>query len=409
MRTSFHHRALRLAPIAALAAAHFAQPAFADAPSWRAPEADNLRNHVQITFPDRFSRAGEAYFSPDTRWIIFQATPRAGDDQAPPNPHFSMYVAKLERNDAGRITGIEEPILISPPGSANTCGFFHPKHHHRVIFGSTLTPPEEQARAGYQRGASRYVWQFPPEMQIVTRTVLPIFHDLHGEPQEGDFTVGWGEDAKAPQPLWTRHGYDAECAYSPDGRFIVYTAIDEETGDGSIRIYDTKTDRSWPVVTASGYDGGPFFSPCGRRICYRSDRKGNNLLQLFVADLEFDADGVPIRVKTEHQLTNNRHVNWAPFWHPDGEHLVYASSEAGHDNYEVFSIEAPAYGAEADSELHTRLTPRRITHAPGFDGLPVFNTDGDLMMWTSQRGGLHADDERPSSQVWIAEVVNTAP
>ena len=30
---------------------------------------------VRLTSPEQFSRAGEAYFSPDRRWIIFQAVP----------------------------------------------------------------------------------------------------------------------------------------------------------------------------------------------------------------------------------------------------------------------------------------------------------------------------------------------
>ena len=36
--------------------------------------------------------------------------------------------------------------------------------------------------------------------------------------------------------------------------------------------------------------------------------------------------------------------------------------------------------------------------APKFDGLPVFNTDGSLMMWTSQR-------DTGSSQVWVADFI----
>ena len=36
------------------------------------------------------------------------------------------------------------------------------------------------------------------------------------------------------------------------------------------------------ITDAPGYDGGPFFSPDGKRIIYRSDRKENDLLQIFV-------------------------------------------------------------------------------------------------------------------------------
>ena len=38
---------------------------------------------------------------------------------------------------------------------------------------------------------------------------------------------------------------------------------------------------------------------------------------------------------------------------------------------------------------------RRITHAEGFDGLPVFNSSGNWLMWTSKR-------ETGTSQLWLA-------
>jgi hypothetical protein len=146
-----------------------------------------------------------------------------------------------------------------------------------------------------------------------------------------------------------------------------------------------------------GYDGGPFFSQDGERLCYRSDRRGNDLLQIFVAELAFDRSGNILGVEREFQLTDNLHVNWAPFWHPSGKHLVYASSEIGHDNYEVFLIDANPGIDGGPTRYGTRRW--RVTYAPKFDGLPVFNADGTKLMWTSQRS---ADG---SSQVWLADFV----
>ena len=72
-------------------------------------------------------------------------------------------------------------------------------------------------------------------------------------------------------------------------------------------------------------------------------------------------------------------------------------SEIGHENYEVFLIDADSGVGRKSTKYGTRR--RRVTHAAKFDGLPVFNNDGSVMMWTSQRG---ADK---SSQVWIADFV----
>ena len=160
---------------------------------------------------------------------------------------------------------------------------------------------------------------------------------------------------------------------------------------------DLASERRIAVTGSRGYDGGPFCSPDGRRICYRSDRRGDDLLQVFVSELAFDAEGEVQGVEREFQLTDNVHVNWAPFWHPNGRHLVYTTSELGHENYEVFVVDADAGTDGGPAKYGTRR--RRVTHAAKFDGLPVFDADGSRMMWTSQRG---VDG---SSQVWIADFV----
>src|SRR5262245_32641007 len=79
-------------------------------------EADTLSDVVQLT--SGFDRAGEAYFSRDMAWIIFQATPK-GEKQ------YQMFVAPVIRAE-GRVTGIGAPVRISPENSRNTCGYFSP-------------------------------------------------------------------------------------------------------------------------------------------------------------------------------------------------------------------------------------------------------------------------------------------
>lgn len=390
---------LVLAPLAP-AAARPDEPVL----DWRAAEAPGLTGHVQLTFPDAFARAGEAYFSPDAEWIIFQAIPVPTGDE-PPSTIYSMYVAKLRRDETSRaVTGIEEPILVSPPGSANTCGFFHPRERGRIIFGSTLVPPASQAAAGYQRGTSSYAWQFPDEMEVVTMIVPPVYY--HGRPKLTE-DIDFAEEDLLPTPIWRHPGYDAECAFSPDGRHIVHTSVDPETRDADLFVYDTKTRKRTPLITARGYDGGPFFSSDGAMICYRSDRRGDDLLQIYISLLSFDDDGAITGIRQEKPVTDNEHVNWAPFWHPSGEFIIYTTSEQGHQNYEVYSVQPPI-GLLHDVAA-ADLKKRRLTFAPGFDGLPVFSPSGDLMMWTSQRGGKLPDEQRPSSQLWIAQCGDLAP
>jgi TolB protein len=92
-----------------------------------------------------------------------------------------------------------------------------------------------------------------------------------------------------------------------------------------------------------------------------------------VADLAFDDQGNVTGLKAEHQLTNDDNVNWGPYWHPDGHHLIFATSRHGHQNYELYTIR--------DDGSHAT----RITYCDRFDGLPVFSPDGKYLMWSSKR------------------------
>jgi hypothetical protein len=428
---------------------------------WRALEAPLLYGHIQLTSRDQFVKAGEAYFSPDGKWIIFQAVPvpEQGKD---PDPFYSMYVAELTLTEGGAPTGIKAPILISPPGSANTCGWFHPADEGRVIFGSTLTAPLLEDKPGFKVGTNKYAWSFPEETEVVSRTVGPIvvpawtkgLADLREQlPQlkqhlaqteaRIDERSGAGEgtpvqlralrddlvaqiesceqalrdmeaadpkaaaDAEHPVPVFSRSDYDAECSYSADGRLILYSHVGTRNPDGSadadIWVYDTKTAQHHALVEAQGYDGGPFFSPDGKYITYRCDRKGDNKLQLFVSKLKWGADGAPAGIEWERALTDNEHVNWCPYWHPSGNFLVYATSEIGHHNYEVYAAEvseAFLTGEQAPADV-----PRaRVTSAGGADVLPAFSPKGDWMMWTAQRGPMVEGESKPSSQLWLARV-----
>ena len=347
------------------------------AEDWTSMEAAVLGDPVQLTFGDRFVKAGESYYSPDGARIIFQAVEQPVDGEVA-DDFYAMFVADTVRDEAGRTRQLENIRRISPEGSANTCGWFHPIDPNIVIFGTTMEPPSDETPPGYQRGSGRFRWQFPPEMRIVATDLRRNDATTATlDPLAGDGT-----------------SYVAEGSFSPDGRHLLYTSL--EAGQGDIYVKDLSTDEVVHLVAAPGYDGGPFFSPDGRRITYRSDRYGNNLLQVFVSELEFDEGGAITGVTREHQVTDDSHVNWCPFWHPDGDHLLYATSREGHRNYEVFMVDAmtDTERTPAASKYGTGL--RRITHGPGADVLPAFNADGSELIWTNKRGVSE------TSQLWTA-------
>lgn len=317
-------------------------------------ESDTLTDIVTLT--GGFERAGEAYFSPDMQWIIFQAI-------NPGETRYQMFLARVIWVDNG-MPRIGAPVRISPANSSNTCGYFSPDGVS-LIFASTAGKEKQLVPSGgYSRAGGGYTWHFDPGMEI-----------FRADGWEFPMGALKGDFANLARYAITHNDvYDAECAYSPDGKQIIFTST--RTGDPELFIMDADGKNVRQLTHNPGYDGGAFFSPDGKSIVWRTDRKQKDLLQIHVADL------TPDGLANEKALTDDQNVNWAPYWHPDGRHILYTTSLHGHQNYEIYLMRRDG----------TRKT--RITHSEGFDGLPVVSPDGKYLLWSSKRTG--------STQVTIA-------
>ena len=69
-------------------------------------------------------------------------------------------------------------------------------------------------------------------------------------------------------------------------------------------------------------------------------------------------------------------MSWAPYEHPSGEYILFASNKLGFENFEVFMVDT-----KGEKE------PVQVTYSDGFDGLPVPTPDGRQLAWTSSRAG----------------------
>ena len=305
-----------------------------------ANEAKHLGNIRQVT--TGFAKAGEGYFSPDGKAIIFQAA-RPGEDD------YQIYTLSLAPG--------AKPSLVSTGKGKCTCSYFHPDGTS-ILYASTHLDAAKPGEAAKKKGpaysrSERYSWDFDPAMDIFKA-------DL---------------DGSNLVRLTDTPGYDAEGSYSSDGKQIIFTSF----RDGNAEIYIMDADGKNPrrITDKAGYDGGPFFSPDGKKIIYRSDRKQNDLLQVYINT----PDG-----KNERALTNNNDVNWCPYFYPDSRHIAYTTSIHGHRNYEIYWMDTETGKQE------------RITYRDGFDGLPVFSRDGKKLLWTSK--GRASDN---TSQLFIAD------
>jgi Tol biopolymer transport system component len=312
-----------------------------------AKEGVHLKNVRQVTFG--LARAGEGYFRPDGRGIIFQAVPHPPPSvfhtPAPNADDYQIFAGELKA---------DAPLKMVSTGKGQcTCAFYHPDGKSIIFASSHLDPnPPGPKTRPYSR-TERYKWDFPRGMDI-----------FRADPDGSNLVR-----------LTDTPGYDAEGSYSPDGKQIVFTSFRD--GDAEIYIMDADGKNPRRITRAKGYDGGPFFSPDGKRIIYRSDRRDNDLLQIYINNTEGTA---------ERALTDDENVNWGPYFHPDGRHIAFATSRHGHQNYEIYLMDVDTGATE------------RLTYHDGFDGLPVFSPDGKQLMWTSS--GRTADRK---SQLFLAD------
>lgn len=327
---------------------------FASASADDSIEGKYLSNVRQVT--SGFVKAGEGYFSPDGETIIFQAVPQG-------YPFYQIYTQPL----AGG-----EPKLVSTGRGRTTCSYFSPDGKHIIFASSHLDPQldkteddERKRQAEEQRTGARrrYQWDFDPATEI-------FMADL---------------DGKNLRQLTDSKGYDAEGAFSPDGKLIVFCS--DRDGDPDLYVMNADGSGVRQLTNNPGYDGGPFVSPDGKWVVYRSDRKKEGFLQIHVIGIDGQNDVA---------LTDNVGVNWAPYWHPTKPYIIWTGADhsdpKARPNYDLWLMKYEMKDGKIAPGLITRITDH-----PSADVLPVFSPDGSKLMWTSNRTADH------SSQLFIAD------
>lgn len=305
----------------------------------------------QLTYDGK--RSGEGYFSLDGSLLTLQS------EREPENPWYQIYVLNLDTGDSER---------VSPGTGKTTCSYINPANSQQVIFASTHGDPKsvELQKAELEFRASgkerRYSWDYDPHFDIYR----------------------YDRDTKALTQLTKEEGYDAECAYSRDGKTIVFSSnraaftksltpeeskIREMTPEYFADLYlmdaDGKNVRQ--ITDTPGYDGGPFFSYDGKFIVWRRFSAKGETADVYLAD----ADG-----KNQRRVTDFGAMSWAPFLHPTNEYIIFASNKEGFSNFELYLVDREG-----------KKEPVRVTYTDGFDGLPVFAPDGKSLVWTTNRKG----------------------
>lgn len=321
----------------------------------RYPEETHFKNIQQLTFG---GDNAEAYWSYDSKWLIFQKTaPKQGI------PCDQMYVAKVPTKKGEKF----EPKLVSTGKGRTTCGFFMKDGKH-IVYASThlgsgdCPPTPDRAKYG-----NKYIWPLYSSYDI-------FMADLNGN---------------IVKQLTNSPHYDAEATISPDGKKMIYTS----TKDGDIDLYimDLATGSEKRITNLLGYDGGAWFSPDGTKLIWRASRPHTEteikeykdlLKENLVAPTNMEvwvanADGSNAR-----QVTNYGQANWAPAYMPDNKRIIFASN---HEYKRGFPFNLYTINDDG-SNL------QKISRDKGFDAFPMFSPNGKKIVFCSNRNNRGTRD-----------------
>ncbi|HMO41069.1 MAG TPA: hypothetical protein PKC76_18920 [Saprospiraceae bacterium] len=334
----------------------------AEADTLRYPNETHLRNIRQLTFG---GDNAEAYFSFDGQHLTVQVSNEAWD--VPCDQIFYLPTSGY--------TG-ERPAMISTGKGRTTCSYFLPGDRE-ILYASTHLASDDCPETP-RSVSGKYVWP-------VYNTYNIFVADLQGNTLR--------------QLTDTPH-YDAEGTVSPDGKKIVFTS--DRSGD--LELYTMNIDGSdvRQITSDLGYDGGAFFSPDSKKIVFRASRPKTDeevttykelLAQGLVQPTNMDifvcnADGSDLR-----QITDLGKASWAPFFHPSGEKILFASNhhtDSGRQ-FNIFMINIDGTGL------------KQLTFDNVFDSFPMFSPDGKKIVFSSNRFNGGNRDTNVFIADWVEE------
>ena len=312
----------------------------------------HLKNIHQLTFG---GDNAEAYFSYDNKKLVFQSNNKAWGVDCD-----QIFIMDIDSAINDTLT----PPMVSTGMGRTTCSYFMKDGEHFVYAsthkGGKDCPPEPKKIHG------KYLW--------------PVYStfDIYVADTKGNITA----------QLTDEKGYDAEATISAQGDKIVFTS--DRSGDLELYTMDLDGSNVHQVTNQLGYDGGAFFSPDGKRLVFRSSRPKTEeeikeykdlLSQGLVAPTNMEIYTCNVDGSDLVQVTNLGKANWAPFYHPSGEKIIFSSnhhSEKGYD-FQLHMINADGTGLE------------RITTESIFNAFPMFSYDGKKLVFSSNRnnGGTH--------------------
>lgn len=338
------------------------------------PGERHLTNVRQLTFG---GDNAEAYWSWSGDQVVFQAsdprgTRRRHATDAEPAPGGAVTVPCDQIFVIGA-DGHDERMVSSGKGRT-TCPYFLPGDRE-IVYASTHHIGDDCPK---------------PPVAVPGGYTWPLFdYDIY-------IAKADGSDVRR---LIGGPSYDAEATVAHDGK-IVFTS--DREGDLDLYTMDADGSNVARLTNTLGYDGGAFFSPDGTKIVYRANHPetaqevadykrllaGRWVQPGKMAIWVMNRDG-----SDQHQVTNVGGSSFAPYFHPDGKRIIFASNFEDDRGwkFDLFLVNLDGTGLE------------KVTTAPEFDSFPMFSPDGKQLIWESNR--FNDDKHKRDTNVFVADWV----
>jgi len=320
----------------------------------RYEDEKHLTNIKQLSFG---GDNAEAYFSFDNSMLVFQAN----------NPDWNTNCDQIFLTDwQNDNMGETPPKMLSTGKGRTTCSYFLPGDSS-IVYASTHLLHDECPPIPQPRQDGAYVWPVYSEFDIFTA-------DLEGNQLN---------------QLTSTPGYDAEATVSPKGDRMVFTSM--RSGDLELYTCDLDGKNIVQVTNELGYDGGAFFSPDGTKLVFRTSRPKTDeeiaeykdlLSQGLVKPTNMEIYVCNVDGSEMTQVTHLGQANWAPFFHPSGNKIIFSSNHASERGFPFHLYMINVDGTELE----------QVTFDPQFDAFPMFSPNGKKLIFSSNRqnGGTRA-------------------
>lgn len=187
---------------------------------------------------------------------------------------------------------------------------------------------------------------------------------------------------------------DLAPAWSPDGKRIVFARVQPRSGANrqEISLYVIRRDGTGlRRLTSGAEDWAPAWSPDGRRIAFArvlgSEYTGDPYCEVHYSAIEvMDADGTNVRRLS----VGDRPEDGSPSWSPNGRRIVFVSTRDrnGTTSFEECSINGEVYVMSSDGS-----DVRRLTRSVADDDGPDWSPNGRRLIFSS--GQPDADNRGP--------------